>query len=220
MQNDLESKYTNKASHYFEGAREDFVARLPNNKGSRVLEIGCGEGGTGALALSKDKCGEYVGIELVAKVAEKAKGRLTHVYVADVELDFPSFPDAHFDAFIASEVLEHLRDPWDLLKKVRPLLRPGALVLASSPNIAHRRVIKDLRRGEFNYTDIGVMDRTHLRWFTPNSYAQMFRECGFTVEDVWPIQQLRPMHRMLGKLQKNGEHRFWRQICVAARRPE
>jgi 2-polyprenyl-3-methyl-5-hydroxy-6-metoxy-1,4-benzoquinol methylase len=163
--------YSMKVPSYFSGARADCVAALPYNREARILELGCGEGATGALALSEGKCGAYCGVELCQKAAEKANKKITEVVVGNVEEHMLPWAPKHFDALIMSEVLEHLEDPWATLRRLRPLLKPNALVFASSPNVSHHRVIRMVIKGEWNLADLGVMDRTHLRWFTPKTYS-------------------------------------------------
>lgn len=215
----LKTSYAEKPKKYFVGARQDFVALLPDCPDARILEIGCGSGGTGALALRDGKCSEYIGVELMPGAAEDANKHLTQVFVADVETDFPDLPRASFDAFIASEVFEHLHDPWAIAEKAYEHLKPGGLLLASSPNIANRKVINALRRGSFEYVDMGVMDRTHLRWFTPTSFAAMFLDAGFHVEKTWPVSRLRLAHKLRALFWRQGQQAFWTQICVMARKP-
>ena len=176
--------YSTKAPGYFSGARRDYVAELPRNAKAKILEIGCGDGATGSLALSEGKCGEYCAVELCPDAAEKASKRLSTVLLGNVEqLDLPWARET-FDAVILSEVLEHLVDPWAVLQKIRPLLRSGGMVFASSPNISHYSVISMLVRGDWTLSDFGLMDRTHLRWFTPKSYRALFESCGYAVDSV------------------------------------
>jgi 2-polyprenyl-3-methyl-5-hydroxy-6-metoxy-1,4-benzoquinol methylase len=179
-----EEAYSTKSSQYFASARRDYVAELPSKPHGSILEIGCGEGGTGALALSEGKCEGYYGVELFPPVAERAKQKITQVVVGNVEeLELPWKPET-FDALILSEVLEHLVDPWATLRKIRPLLKPEALVFASSPNIAHFKVLRMLLRGNWDLADLGTMDRTHLRWFTPKAYQALFESSGYIVSSV------------------------------------
>jgi 2-polyprenyl-3-methyl-5-hydroxy-6-metoxy-1,4-benzoquinol methylase len=192
--------YSMKASEYFAGARRDYVAELPINSQARILEIGCGEGGTGALALSEGKCGAYCGVELCYRAAEKAKQKLTEVVVGNIEdLQLPWEP-ATFDAVILSEVLEHLADPWAALRKIHSVLKPKALVFASSPNISHYSAIRMLLRGQWDLTDVGLMDRTHLRWFTPNTYRALFESCGYAVSSAREKEPFRTKARIASAL--------------------
>ena len=166
--------YETKNAHYFSGARSDFVAQLPDQAKARILEIGCGHGETGELALAQGKCGEYVGIEISENAAAVAGKKISSVLVGNVEtIEFP-WVNGSFDAVIMSEVLEHLVDPWRVVKRISPLLRNGALVMASSPNVSQYKLIVSLTLGHWKLSSSGLMDRTHLRWFTPESYRELF----------------------------------------------
>ena len=215
----LAAEYDQKPATYYSGPRNDFLAVLPENPNAEILEIGCGDGSMGALALAQKKCGRYVGIELFKPAAEIARSKLTSVLVGDVEtLDFP-WAEQTFDALIMSEVLEHLIDPWRLLRRLYPLLKNGALVLASSPNVSQHRVIKSLLLGGWELTDSGVMDRTHLRWFTPQSYRDMFDQSGFDVIDVSPVVPFGMRVRLLNRLTgRYFEHLFIRQINLKGKK--
>jgi 2-polyprenyl-3-methyl-5-hydroxy-6-metoxy-1,4-benzoquinol methylase len=178
--------YADKPSTYFDGTRLDIVGELEVGNQS-ILELGCGSGGTGSAALAAGKAQRYVGIELDAKAAAVASERITEVLVGDVtNMDLGAFAGA-FDVLIMSEVLEHLPDPWGTLQQLVACLKPGGRVYASSPNVAHRHVLMNLVRGSFDYAGDGVMDRTHLRWFTPTSFRQMFEEAGVRVTSVGPV---------------------------------
>ncbi|MGA8620114.1 MAG: class I SAM-dependent methyltransferase [Candidatus Sulfotelmatobacter sp.] len=138
--------YSAKNPVYFAGARSDYVAARPNNRQARILEVGCGEGGTGSLALLEGKCGTCCGVELCESAAAKAKDRITEVLVGNIEeMELP-WPPEFFDALILSEVLEHLVDPWSALRKLRSLMKRDARVFASSRNISNHKVIRMLIR--------------------------------------------------------------------------
>lgn len=209
--------YSEKASSYFAGAQIDYVAALPCNIEARILEIGCGDGATGALALLQGKCGAYYGVELCQKAAELAMGRITEVLLGNIEDQQLPWPTKHFDALILSEVLEHLADPWATLLKIRPLLKQNALVFASSPNVSHHRVIRMLLRGAWDLTDSGVMDRTHLRWFTPRSYRELFESCGYVVDSAGEKEPLGRKARTISLVTFGRfRHVFARQIDLKA----
>lgn len=172
------------AAHYFAGVRRDWLAELGGDRDRRILEIGCGTGDTGAAALAQGLCGSYSAVELSPAAAKIAREQISEVVVGDVASVAYPWPQQTFDVLFASEVLEHLVDPWAVLRRLRPLLRPRALVFASSPNVAHYRVVAMLLRGDWALEADGPMDRTHLRWFTPATYRSMFEECGFDVTSV------------------------------------
>jgi 2-polyprenyl-3-methyl-5-hydroxy-6-metoxy-1,4-benzoquinol methylase len=190
---------------------------LPLNRGAAILEIGCGEGGTGDLALSEGKCGRYCAIEFCAPAAETAARKLTEVLVGDIEkLDLPWRPET-FDGLILSEVLEHLTDPWAVLRKIRPLMREGALVFASSPNVSHHSVIRMLIHGDWSLSDYGLMDRTHLRWYTPVTYRALFESCGYMVTSISELSTFtRKARAILAITGGRFKHLFMTQIDLRA----
>lgn len=213
----LFTAYDAKEDCYFTGARRDYIAELPNNAKSCILEIGCGNGDTGALAISEGKCACYRGIELYGPAAEAAKSKITEVITGDVENVELPWPSQSFDALILSEVLEHLVDPWAVLRKLRLLMKPDALVFASTPNISHYSIVLTLLRGEWRLADKGAMDRTHLRWFTPQTFREMFESCGYYVHRVSPLTPLSLKTKMASfVLGKRCEYLFGRQIDLRA----
>lgn len=215
----LGTQYDGKTDRYFAGARQDFVSMLPAGGDARVLEIGCGSGDTGALALAQGRAGHYTGVDISAKAAQKAAGILTEVLIGDVErMPLPWRPGS-FDALILSEVLEHLVDPWAALARLSPLVKSGGVALASSPNVSHYSIVANLARGRFDLTDFGAMDRTHMRWFTPATYRGMFEGAGFTVEEVEPVTAFAARTRLLSRLTAGRlDHLFMRQIRLKARK--
>jgi 2-polyprenyl-3-methyl-5-hydroxy-6-metoxy-1,4-benzoquinol methylase len=219
--NGLQAAYATKPKRYFGGVREDYLCGLRRYGCRRVLEIGCGVGDLGAQALSGGDCEFYAGIELFDEAAGKAETRLSQVVGGDVESVSLPWKEKTFDALIMSEVLEHLRDPGDVLRRLRPLLVDGGRVFASSPNAAHHSVIRMLWRGEWNAADYGIMDRTHLRWFTPASYQEMFERAGFGVDRLESISELTLKQRLLcAALLGRRNHLFWGQINLQGHAPQ
>lgn len=215
----LADDYATKREDYFTTARTDYVAALPANPAASILELGCGNGATGALALAQRKCGTYVGIEMFEPAAAEARTMLTAVHVGDVaSLDLP-YPPATFDALICSEVLEHLVDPEPVLRRLIALLKPGGLIFASSPNVSHYRIVGRLIRGRFDYEDFGAMDRTHLRWFTPRSYRALFEAAGAETIVVQRLAPVRGVKKLILALLGPFRHLFWYQIDYRGRRP-
>lgn len=207
--------YAGKPQSYFAGARSDFIRRLPKDPTASVLEIGCGTGATGALALAQGRCGYYAGVELFEGAAGEARKVLSEVVTGNIETLELSWQPSTFDALIFSEVLEHLVEPARVVREMARFVRPGGVVMASSPNIAHWRVIRELVAGRFNLTDRGVFDRTHLRWFTPTTFAHMFEDAGFRIEWVGPVTPFSKRTQLISRLTKGrSDHLFTTQIAV------
>ncbi len=209
--------YAAKPEHYFSGARKNFVDSLPVNPNARLLEVGCGNGDTGAYALATQKCGWCAGVELWPDAAREASKRISEVLVGDVEqIALPWSPES-FDVLVMSEVPEHLRDPWATLRRLHRFLKPGALVVSGSPNVAHHSVLRMLIRGRWNYQATGLMDWTHLRWFTPATYREMFQICGYKVIEVKPAARLRWKSQWFNLLTfRKLEHLLHTQIVLRA----
>ena len=183
MHQSLMQAYGEKIPDYFQGSREDIIDDLPPVSGLKILEIGCGTGATLQLAKLRGKASHVTGIEINPISAAVAKTVLDETIEGNIEdLQLP-FADQSFDAVIISEVLEHLIDPWAALKRIYPLIKVGGLLYASSPNVAHMSVLKMLLRNRWDYADSGVLDWTHVRWFTTETYQEMIESSGFCV--IW-----------------------------------
>jgi 2-polyprenyl-3-methyl-5-hydroxy-6-metoxy-1,4-benzoquinol methylase len=166
---------------YHERPRLDIVdvARRHGMSG-RVLDVGCAAGILGSLLLRDGMASSVVGVEADADVADAAKGRLSHVVVGDASA--PGIVDdlpGPFDALVFADVLEHLVDPLGTLRRFLSLLVPGGLCLISVPNVRYFRVVGDLvLRNEWKYRTQGVLDGTHLRFFTFVSAQRLCADAG------------------------------------------
>lgn len=152
--------------------------------GSRVLELGCATGYLSGYMESGLGC-LVTGLEYDAASAEIARGRASEVYTADLDAPNalgPAEGSAPYDVLFAAAVLEHLKDAPGLLRAVRQLLKPNARVIVSLPNIAHWSVRLALLRGRFDYTDYGIMDRTHLHFYTARTGRALLEDNGYAVE--------------------------------------
>jgi len=187
---------------YYASKRDDVVEIVPFGVRS-VLEVGCGMGFTGRAIKEREASGvEVTGIEIVPEMAEKAKANLDNVISGDVEkLDLP-FGKEYFDCILYGDVLEHLIDPWGLLKKHCELLKKGGYVVMSIPNIAHYRTIKMICRKEWEYADAGILDSTHLRFFAIRSIKKMISDAGLEIvkmnHKISASKSKRFFNRMLG----------------------
>lgn len=213
----LDQDYRDKSAEYFAAARRSFVDILPPNPTGRLLEIGCGNGNMAAYALAQGKCGWCCGIELCPGPAAEAGTKLNQVIVGDIEQLPLDLPPSSFDVLLLSEVLEHLRDPASALIRLRALVRSGAIVVAGSPNVCHYSILFMLLRGEWTYQREGILDQTHLRWFSPASYRRLFETTGYVVDEVGPAFPLRSKARLVNALLLGHfKHLFHPQIKLVA----
>lgn len=150
--------------------------------GARVLDVGCGTGSISVMLRDLRKA-DLLGIEPSAERVEVARNRGLNVihglFTAESVKDL-----GLFDVVVFADVLEHLSDPADAIAVARSVLKPGGLIVTSVPNIAHWSVRLDLLRGRFEYRDLGIMDATHLRWFTRDSLTRMFTRLDFEVVSI------------------------------------
>ena len=164
---------------YFNHERKELLALMPLGI-ERVLDVGCGTGGTAAPLRAKG-VKEIIGIEIEKQAAAQAETRFDSVIVGDVEDVSASLPEGYFDLILYADILEHLTEPWRILASHRRLLQPQGYILLSVPNVRHWRLLYDLVvRGRWVYQDIGgTLDRGHLRFFTRNELLTMVKEAGF-----------------------------------------
>ncbi|HEX2181591.1 MAG TPA: methyltransferase domain-containing protein [Rubrobacteraceae bacterium] len=147
----------------------------------RVLDVGCASGYL-AAALAERGC-DVVGIEVDPEAARRAEEHCERVLVGDVEsmdLDGPLEQEA-FDVIVFGDVLEHLKEPLRTLERLKPFLRDDGFVVASIPNVAHGSVRLALFQGRFQYQRLGLMDDTHLRFFTRESVERLFDDAGLPI---------------------------------------
>jgi len=149
--------------------------------GVRVLEVGCAGGHvTGFLTREKD-C-RVIGVELNSEAAAAAEVYCDEMIVGDVEEGALDRVRGTFDVIVFADVLEHLRNPQGVLEESVHLLKEGGYLLISVPNVAHWDVRKDLLFGRFEYTESGLMDSTHIRFFTQESIRRLIEGAGFEIE--------------------------------------
>jgi 2-polyprenyl-3-methyl-5-hydroxy-6-metoxy-1,4-benzoquinol methylase len=166
---------------YFQHVRTELIEEIPIGN-HRILEVGCAEGSTCAALKSKGCATVVVGIELDPVAATSAEQKLDHVVCGDIEtltLHKPWFAEESFDYIICGDVLEHLKDPWGQLDRILKLLAPGGKLIISLPNIRYYGVTFPLIfRDEWTYTDSGILDSTHYRFFTKSTSIQMLLSAG------------------------------------------
>ena len=192
-----------KVDSYYASQRDELIGLVPAGA-RRILDVGCGIGNLGAaLKRQRGASLEIVGIEVNAVSAEKAKGNIDKVIAGNAETADLPFERGYFDCIIYGDVLEHLMDPWALLKRHKAFLKPKGYVLASIPNIAHYRIIKMLKKHEWNYQEAGILDECHIRFFTIKSIKRMFEDAGFNIRAVDYIICGSNVKKTINKIFKN-----------------
>ncbi len=172
--------YKNKGKEYYSYVRYDVLKMIPEGV-KIILDVGCGEGYTCAEAKKTLKASVVVGVEPYLPAANIAQKNLDRVLTSDIELLDLDYPEGYFDCIICADVLEHTRDPWTVLKKLLYYLSDDGYIIASIPNIQNYLVIKKLLTSKFDYEDSGILDKTHLRFFTLNTIKKMFDETGYEI---------------------------------------
>jgi O-antigen biosynthesis protein len=176
-----------KPEGYFSCTRPELIALVPPTA-TRILDVGCGAGGF-ARSLRAARSGsklEIVGVEFCASAAEIAASAVDRLVVGNaehVELRYENY----FDCVIFADVLEHLIDPWKMLQRARTLLQRDGTIIASIPNVQHWSILANLLRGHWEYAEYGIMDSTHLRFFTRRSISDLFTTTGFRLTRIFPL---------------------------------
>jgi 2-polyprenyl-3-methyl-5-hydroxy-6-metoxy-1,4-benzoquinol methylase len=178
----LITDYALKRGDYFECARSEMLEFVPP-RSRKVLDVGCGTGSFGASVRKRTGC-EVWGVESNEGCIQKAKqhiDRVVHGYFGP-EL---ALPLGYFDCIVFNDVLEHMLDPASALCLARTLLSSGGCVVASVPNVRHFPTLwKLVVGGEWEYGEYGILDKTHLRFFTRRSIARLFQGAGFAIQRI------------------------------------
>lgn len=215
------SAETAKPTEYYANVRRDILPLLGGPYG-KALEIGCGAGGTLRHLRDTGLCAWVGGVEPTA-AADEAAGHLDQTWHAPVEdlLAAGALPQA--DLILCLDVLEHLVNPWQVLRQLAALLPPGGTLIASIPNIRHYKVSLPLvLEGRWEYQDSGIMDSTHLRFFTRASAQALFAQAGLVVADLRGNANLKPWKNkwILNKLSGGRlEDLYTVQFLIRAQKP-
>ena len=196
----------------------DLLAILPQVE--RLVEVGCSTGALARAYRSRHPEAHWIGIEIDATYAAAARRYCQEVIIGDIEQllhDPAATPALQAECWIFGDCLEHLRDPWQVLRRVHSLLPAGGTVCACIPNVQHWSLQARLCLGAFDYEDSGLLDRTHLRWFTASSMASLFESSGFQIKQQQPrifhhpkanqaLEQIRQFAQGLGGDPESAAH--------------
>ena len=179
---------------YFDTLRDEIEALVPESP-SLVMDIGCGKGVTSHWLKQIRPNITTVGVEIDKSVAAVAASVVDTVLVADLEKGLEALDSykGRVDLLLLLDVLEHLHDPWARLKEFKTFLAPAGVVIASIPNVRNFKVLLPLlMKGEWRYQDAGILDRTHLRFFTRRTVLELFAGAGYEIQKITRTGPLQP----------------------------
>lgn len=171
-------------AYYFNAVRTDLMPLLPDRVSS-VLEIGCGSGNTLVWLKDLKSCRWIGGVELFSHAAQEARMKVDALFEGDIEhLELPIAPSS-LDLILCLDVLEHLVDPWSVVHRLAGLMKPGAALIASIPNVRNRKVLLPLlTRNRWDYREEGILDKTHLRFFTRETARELIESSDLRVDAI------------------------------------
>lgn len=168
---------------YYHGTKSEIFPHIPQGI-KKTLDVGCASG-TFSSTLKQMRDAETWGIEMVDSCIDEARGKLHRVLHGTFDEVYSQLPKAYFDCIFFNDVLEHMPHPEDCLAKIKGNMADGGYVMASIPNVRHVSVVRSLViGGEWKYEESGIMDKTHLRFFTRRSIVRMFEDCGYKIEMI------------------------------------
>lgn len=179
MENKTEQPSNN--TPYYGNDRQNMIEFIPENA-LKILEVGCAEGKFSSLLIRNDR--ELWGVEIDEKSAKVAQEKLHKVFVSDFDSIYSQLPKNYFDCVIFNDVLEHIYAPWETVEKVKSLLSENGVLVTSIPNIRYITVLllEIIGKKDFIYRpEGGILDITHVRFFTSKSILRMFQECGYNI---------------------------------------
>lgn len=173
------------------------------DRDTKVLDIGCSSGNFGKELINRRNC-IVDGIEINTSDAKEARKNLRTVYELNIETDDLGVIKDRYDTIYFGDVIEHLVDPVEALKKVKSLLKKDGNIVFSIPNMAFIGVRLDLLDGNFDYTETGLLDKTHLHFYTKKEIERVFAEAGFVINQFDYVMKDYPKAVIKKELKKVG----------------
>jgi SAM-dependent methyltransferase len=177
-----------KSDNYYQNRRPEIYGMIPE-AAQKVLEIGCAAGG---FRLNFPKEIEYWGVEPVREAAEQARQKDIKVLCGTYDEVCSQIPEAYYDVVVCNDVIEHVADPEAFLVSLKDKLAPNGVLVGSIPNVRFwGNLINLLVRRDWKYEESGVLDRTHLRFFTAKSFRRLMYGAGYELERMDGIESKR-----------------------------
>jgi len=179
--------YLEKDKTYFSYIRWDIINQVPEGN-HRILDVGCGAGATLLKLKELGKASEIFGIEINEDIAGKLSPLLNGIIIGDIESIKLPFNEKYFDYILFGDILEHLINPDKILNQYKALLKDDGFIIATIPNIKHFNILLRLIiLDEFKYVDEGILDKSHLRFFTKKEMENLFMRNKFKIVEINPI---------------------------------
>lgn len=181
-------------SGYYDNLRSEIAPLLPKGDFLRVMDVGCGVGTTLQWLKRLRPSMTTIGVEISAETAARVVDGVDQLHVLDVNREMARLQSysGKIDLLLLLDVLEHLINPWECLLELRKLLSSTGVVIASIPNVRNLKVLVPLAlQGKWQYQSSGILDRTHLRFFTRTSIVDLFHGAGFAVQQLVATGPLR-----------------------------
>lgn len=214
--NDNSPEVRSKSTTYFSQTRQEMMKYIPRGA-KKILDVGCGEGNFGSQLKNKLQA-EVWGIEVESQPAKIAHTKIDKVLIGDVGQVFNAVPSGYFDCIIFNDVIEHLVDPYSILLRVKEKLNNKGVIVCSIPNVRYFFNLREiLWYKQWRYTEWGILDKTHLRFFTLKSIRDMFNALGYEeilIEGINPITSWKFNVVNLFSLGHLSDTRYWRFACV------
>jgi len=167
---------------YAKGYNKYIYKVVPSCK--KILDVGCNTGLLGEKLINEKKCIVY-GVDYSHNAIALAKKKLTNALVFDLEKEGVPYSNERFDIIIFGDVLEHLHNPGGALKKFKKLLSKDGIIIVSLPNVANINIRLDLLLGRWNYKPWGILDRTHLKFFTLNTAKELVISNNYSILKIY-----------------------------------
>ena len=174
--------YAHRYGNCYESGREDLIGHVPFDAGD-VLDIGCANGLFGEALKRRQKC-VVQGVEMDAGAIKVAEGRLDNGIKGDIEKLVDEGILEIYDCIVCGDLLEHLNDPWRVVRGLKKHLKRGGLFIASTPNIANWAVIYEMLKGRWDYVPFSILSGTHIRFFSRETLIELFNDSGYRVKEV------------------------------------
>ncbi|OGW37411.1 MAG: hypothetical protein A2Y97_01755 [Nitrospirae bacterium RBG_13_39_12] len=174
--------YVHRYGNCYESGREDLMAYVP--LGAReILDIGSARGLFGEMLKKRQRC-VVTGVDIDTQLITVARKRVDNVIHGDIEEISGKAILGKYDCIVCGDVLEHLNNPWEVVRRLKNHLRKGGLFIASTPNIANWAIIYEMLQERWDYVPFSILSGTHVRFFTKKTLEELFEDTGYKIKEV------------------------------------